>query len=88
MQKVVAYLRVSTFDQPIEKNKTDILRSANQHDLEKVRFVEEVAPGRIPRRESASTEGLKMSERQRKLASQNALYSAILCLDWSNIISI
>jgi DNA invertase Pin-like site-specific DNA recombinase len=51
MPKVVAYLRVSTLDQDIEKNKTDILRFANQHDLEKVRFVEEVASGRIPWRE-------------------------------------
>jgi hypothetical protein len=50
-QKIVAYLRVSTLDQGIEKNKTDILRFANQHDLEKVRFVEEVASGRIPWRE-------------------------------------
>jgi DNA invertase Pin-like site-specific DNA recombinase len=51
MPKVVAYLRVSTLDQDIEKNKTDILRFANQHDLEKVRFVEEVASGCIPWRE-------------------------------------
>jgi len=50
-QKIVAYLRVSTLDQDVEKNKADILRFANQHDLEKVRFVEEVASGRIPWRE-------------------------------------
>jgi len=41
--KTVAYLRVSTFDQNIEKNKTEILHFANQHDLGKVHFVEVVA---------------------------------------------
>src|SRR3954469_9452936 len=33
----LAYLRVSTLDQDIEKNKADILRFANQHDLGRVR---------------------------------------------------
>lgn len=44
--KTVAYLRVSTLDQNIEKNKSDILHFANQQDLGKVTFVEEVASGR------------------------------------------
>ncbi len=44
--KTVAYLRVSTLDQNIEKNKSDILHFANQQDLGKVSFVEEVASGR------------------------------------------
>jgi len=39
-QKTVAYLRVSTLDQDIEKNKADILHFANDHDLGKVHFVE------------------------------------------------
>ena len=47
----LAYLRVSTLDQNIEKNKADILRFANQHDLGQVRFVEEIASGRMPWRE-------------------------------------
>lgn len=47
-QKTVAYLRVSTLDQDIEKNKADILHFANHHDLGKVHFVEEVASGRTP----------------------------------------
>jgi DNA invertase Pin-like site-specific DNA recombinase len=49
--KTVAYLRVSTLDQDLEKNKTEILRFANHHDLGKVHFVEEVASGRKPWRE-------------------------------------
>jgi len=50
-KKTVAYLRVSTLDQNIEKNKTDILHFANQRDLGKVTFVEEIASGRTPWRE-------------------------------------
>lgn len=45
--KTVAYLRVSTIDQDIEKNKADILHFANSRDLGKVQFVEEKASGRI-----------------------------------------
>lgn len=47
----VAYLRVSTLDQNTEKNKTDILNFANQHDLGKVHFVEEVCSGKTAWRE-------------------------------------
>ncbi|CAK0745701.1 putative DNA-invertase from lambdoid prophage Rac [uncultured Gammaproteobacteria bacterium] len=50
-RKTVAYLRVSTLDQDIGKNKTDILYFANHHDLGKVDFVEEIASGRKPWRE-------------------------------------
>ena len=50
-EKTVAYLRVSTLDQNIEKNKADILLFANRLDLGKVQFVEETASGRIPWRE-------------------------------------
>jgi DNA invertase Pin-like site-specific DNA recombinase len=46
--KTIAYLRVSTLDQDLEKNKADILRFANDHDLGKVHFVEEIASGRTP----------------------------------------
>ena len=49
--KTVAYLRVSTFDQNTEKNKTDILHFANQRDLGKVDFVEEICSGKIAWRE-------------------------------------
>lgn len=50
-QKTVAYLRVSTLGQDIEKNKADILHFANHRDLGKVHFVEEIASGRKPWRE-------------------------------------
>ena len=49
--KTVAYLRVSTLDQDVGKNKADILHFANHHDLGKVHFVEEIASGRKPWRE-------------------------------------
>jgi DNA invertase Pin-like site-specific DNA recombinase len=38
--KNIAYLRVSTVDQDTEKNKTDILKLANEKDFGKVVFVE------------------------------------------------
>jgi DNA invertase Pin-like site-specific DNA recombinase len=49
--QTVAYLRVSTLDQDLEKNKADILRFANHRDLGKVYFVEECVSGRKPWRE-------------------------------------
>jgi DNA invertase Pin-like site-specific DNA recombinase len=52
---VIGYLRVSTADQNLEKNKADILQLANQRDLGRVRFVEETVSG-------------KGSWRQRKIA--------------------
>lgn len=45
--KTIAYLRVSTLDQDIEKNKADILNLANEKVLGNVQFVEEKASGKI-----------------------------------------
>jgi DNA invertase Pin-like site-specific DNA recombinase len=45
--KTIAYLRVSTDDQDIEKNKFDILHLANEKGLGKVRWVEETVSGRL-----------------------------------------
>lgn len=45
--KTIAYLRVSTIDQDIEKNKDDILRLANSKKLGNVDFVEEKISGSI-----------------------------------------
>ena len=45
--KTVAYLRVSTIDQDIGKNKAAILALANEKDLGKVHFVEETVSGRV-----------------------------------------
>lgn len=46
--KTVAYLRVSTIDQDIEKNKADILKLANNKDLGKVSFEEDKVSGKVP----------------------------------------
>jgi DNA invertase Pin-like site-specific DNA recombinase len=43
--KTIAYLRVSTADQDLEKNKSDILNLANDKDFGKVHFVEEKVSG-------------------------------------------
>lgn len=45
--KTIAYLRVSTNDQDLEKNKADLLHLANEKDLGRVHWVEETVSGRI-----------------------------------------
>jgi len=47
MPKTFAYLRVSTAEQDLEKNKAEILKLANNKDLGKVFFVEETVSGKI-----------------------------------------
>ena len=42
MPKTYAYLRVSTTDQDLEKNKAEILKLANDKALSKIFFVESV----------------------------------------------
>ena len=51
MPKNIGYLRVSTIDQDLEKNKAQMLRLANDKNLGKLEFVEEKASGRIHWRE-------------------------------------
>lgn len=53
--QTIGYLRVSTTDQSVEKNKADILAFANRQDLGQVKFVAEKASG-------------KTAWRQRKIA--------------------
>jgi len=45
--RTIAYLRVSTTDQDIEKNKFDILQLANEKKLGQVEWVEETVSGRV-----------------------------------------
>lgn len=45
--KTVAYLRVSTTDQDLQKNKFDILHLANEKGLGKVEWIEEQVSGRV-----------------------------------------
>lgn len=47
MPRNIAYLRVSTLEQDLEKNKTDILTLANEKNLGKVEFIEEKVSGKI-----------------------------------------
>jgi DNA invertase Pin-like site-specific DNA recombinase len=46
-RKTIGYLRVSTADQDLEKNKAAILQLANDYDLGRVQFVEETVSGRV-----------------------------------------
>ena len=43
--KTIAYFRVSTVEQDLDKNKADILTFANNKDFGKVKFVEEKVSG-------------------------------------------
>jgi DNA invertase Pin-like site-specific DNA recombinase len=47
LSKTIAYLRVSTDKQDLEKNKADILQLANEKDLGKVHWIEETVSGRV-----------------------------------------
>ena len=46
--RTTAYLRVSTNDQDVEKNKADILMLAHRYALGHVHFVAETVSGRVP----------------------------------------
>jgi len=46
--KTIAYLRVSTINQDLEKDKNGVLKLANELDLGKVTFVEEIVSGKKP----------------------------------------
>lgn len=45
--QTIAYLRVSTADQDLEKNKFDILKLANDQGLGQVQWIEETVSGRV-----------------------------------------
>ena len=51
--QTIAYLRVSTTDQDLEKNKADILHLANEKGLGQVNWVEETVSGRVSWRKRA-----------------------------------
>jgi DNA invertase Pin-like site-specific DNA recombinase len=50
-RRTVAYIRVSTDGQDLEKNKADILHLANAKDMGKVEFIEEKVSGKVSWRE-------------------------------------
>lgn len=56
---MIGYLRVSTVDQSLEKNKADILQLANHYELGNVRFVEEKVSGKVAWRERKICEVLE-----------------------------
>lgn len=51
--QTIAYLRVSTTEQDLEKNKADILHLANEKGLGQVKWVEETVSGRVSWRKRA-----------------------------------
>lgn len=61
--KTIAYLRVSTIDQDIEKNKSAILALANHKVLGHVQFVEEKASGKVSWRKRKIAEILETTQK-------------------------
>ena len=61
--KTIAYLRVSTIDQDIEKNKAAILALANHKVLGHVHFVEEKVSGKVSWRKRKIAEILETSQK-------------------------
>jgi DNA invertase Pin-like site-specific DNA recombinase len=47
MPHTIAYLRVSTTDQDLQKNKAETLHLANEQDLGRVTWIEETVSGRV-----------------------------------------
>ncbi|WP_053332801.1 recombinase family protein [Candidatus Jidaibacter acanthamoebae] len=59
LNKTIAYLRVSTIDQDLDKNRAAILNLANEKGLGQVQFIEEKASGKTPWRERKIAEILE-----------------------------
>jgi DNA invertase Pin-like site-specific DNA recombinase len=58
-QQTIAYLRVSTTDQDLKKNRYDILQLANDRELGQVQWVEETVSGRVSWRKRRIAEVLE-----------------------------
>ena len=61
--KTIAYLRVSTIDQDLEKNKADILKLAHSLELGHVHFVEEKTSGQVSWRKRKIAEIIDAAEK-------------------------
>lgn len=57
-RQTIGYLRVSTAEQDLEKNKMEILKLAHEKDLGKVKFVEEKVSGKVSWRKRKISEVL------------------------------
>ncbi len=61
--KTVAYLRVSTIDQDLDKNKADILKLAHSLELGHVHFIEEKTSGQVSWRKRKIAEIIDAAEK-------------------------
>lgn len=59
MPQTIAYLRVSTPDQDIEKNRYDILQLANEKGLGTVEWIEETVTGRLSWKKRKIADGME-----------------------------
>ena len=86
--KTYAYLRVSTADQDIEKNKYDILELANQKGLGQVEWVEETNSGRISWHKRKTAHILEQAQRGDNLVVSELLRLGCSMLECMEILSI
>lgn len=63
-QQTIAYLRVSTADQDLKKNRFDILQLANEKNLGRVHWVEETVSGRVSWRQRKIADVLERLQRE------------------------
>lgn len=68
--KTIAYLRVSTDVQDVEKNKADILRLANEKDLGKVQWIEETGSGKVSWRKRKIVKIIDEAEMGKKASAE------------------
>ena len=88
--KTIAYLRVSTTDQDLDKNKSAILLLANNKELGQVKFIEEKLSGKISWRNRKIAEILEnLSEGDNLIVSELSRLgrSMLECMEILSIIS-
>jgi DNA invertase Pin-like site-specific DNA recombinase len=86
--KTIAYLRVSTIDQDIEKNKAAILHLANSKLLSHVQFVEEKVSGKISWRKRKIADILDTAQRGDNIIVSELSRLGLSMLECMEILSI
>ena len=83
-----AYLRVSTNDQDVEKNKADILRLAHRYALGHGHVVAEPVSGRVPWRRRKIAPGLEALQAGETLVVRELSRLGRSMLEWMEILAL
>src|SRR5882672_7721268 len=86
--KTTAYLRVSTTDQDLEKNKFDILQLANEKGMGQVEWIEATVSGRVPWRKRRLADVLDNLQVGDNLIVSELLRLGRSMLKWMEILSL